>query len=176
MATTENSTGYRTFQATNSALATSVRVKVDSNGLISAASATDPWIGVTVCDIAASDYGTIKLRNASGTMLVTASAAISRGSRLYPTANGKVDDAAGTGVFTGLVALEAATADGDIIEAAPSDVLTFTADANQAACPAGGTGATAGAWDTSQHRDAAIALINAMRDALINAGIMKGSA
>jgi hypothetical protein len=48
--------------------------------------------------------------------------------------------------------------------------------AAQAACPAGGTGATEGAWDTSANRDAAIALINEMRLALIGAGIIKGSA
>jgi len=48
--------------------------------------------------------------------------------------------------------------------------------AAQAACPAGGTGATAGGWDTADHRDEAIALLNAMRTALINLGLIKGSA
>lgn len=51
-----------------------------------------------------------------------------------------------------------------------------TASADQASCPAGGTGAAAGAWDTSAHRDAAIALINEMRAALIRAKLIKGSA
>ena len=174
--TTENSTGYKTFQATSSAIAPSIRVKVDSSGKIAAADAADPWIGVTIDAISANGYGTVKLRNAPGTKLVTASAAITRGSRLSPADDGKVDDASGTGNFTGLLALEAATADGDIIEAAPCDCLAFTADAAQAAAPAGGTGATAGAYDTAQHRDEMIALVNAMRTALINAGIMKGSA
>jgi len=41
-----------------------------------------------------------------------------------------------------------------------------------AAAPAGGTGAAAGAWDTAANRDIAITTINAMRTALINAGIM----
>lgn len=50
------------------------------------------------------------------------------------------------------------------------------ASANQAAAPAGGTGATEGAYDTSTNRDAAITLINEMRLSLIAAGIMKGSA
>lgn len=48
--------------------------------------------------------------------------------------------------------------------------------ADQAECPAGGTGAAAGGWDTADHRDEAIALINEMRTALINFGIIKGSA
>lgn len=51
-----------------------------------------------------------------------------------------------------------------------------TASADQASCPAGGTGAAAGGWDNATHRDAAIALINEMRAALIRAGLMKGSA
>jgi len=48
--------------------------------------------------------------------------------------------------------------------------------AAQAACPAGGTGDAAGGWDTADHRDEAIALINAMRTTLVNLGLMKGSA
>ena len=116
--TTENSTGFQTFQATATAIAESVRVKVDSNGLISAAGATDDFIGVTRHPIAASGYGEVKLKSAPGTFLVTASAAVSRGAKLYNTASGKVDDASAGGSFSGLVALEAATADGDIIEAA----------------------------------------------------------
>lgn len=50
------------------------------------------------------------------------------------------------------------------------------ANANQAAAPAGGTGATAGAYDTSAHRDSLIALVNEMRTVLVNLGLMKGSA
>ena len=51
-----------------------------------------------------------------------------------------------------------------------------TASALQAAAPAGGTGATAGAYDTAPNRDSLIALVNQMRTALINAGYIKGSA
>ena len=50
------------------------------------------------------------------------------------------------------------------------------ASADQAAAPAGGTGATAGAYDTAAHRDALIALVNEMRTTLVNLGLMKGSA
>jgi hypothetical protein len=131
--TTENTTGYKTFQATAVALAASIRVTLDSDGLISVAGATDNWIGVTQEAIAASGYGTVKLRNAPGSFLVTASAAITRGAKLYPTAAGKVDDAAGTGNFTGLCAAETATASGDVIEAVSANDLAFTASADQTA-------------------------------------------
>lgn len=47
-----------------------------------------------------------------------------------------------------------------------------TAVASGGAAPAGGTGATAGAYDTSAHRDALITLVNNMRTALVNNGIM----
>ena len=46
----------------------------------------------------------------------------------------------------------------------------------QAAAPAGGTGATAGAYDTANNRDAMIALVNEMRLVLIAHVLMKGSA
>lgn len=40
---------------------------------------------------------------------------------------------------------------------------------------AGGTGATAGAYDTAQHRDELIALVNAMKACLVNHGLMAAS-
>lgn len=106
----------KSFQATAVAIAQGVRVKVDSSGLISAAGATDSAIGTTLAAVAASDYGTVLLFGP--TLLVTASAAIARGALLYPTASGRVDDAGTTAID--LVSLEAATAAGDIIEAAQS--------------------------------------------------------
>jgi hypothetical protein len=39
-----------------------------------------------------------------------------------------------------------------------------------AAAPAGGAGATAGAYDTAAHRDALITLVNNMRALLISLG------
>lgn len=44
--------------------------------------------------------------------------------------------------------------------------------ATNAAAPAGGTGATEGAYDTSTNRNSLITLVNAMRTTLINAGLM----
>jgi hypothetical protein len=173
--TSENTSGFKAFTATAVAIGIGVRVKVDSSGLISAADASEAWVGTTVSAIAASGTGTVRLRNSPGTHLFVCSGAVAVGGRLYPTDSGKVDDAAGTGCFTGFTALKAGSADGDIIEGAPCDDVTWTSAAAQAAAPAGGTGATAGAYDTANNRDAMIALVNAMRTALINAGIMKGS-
>ena len=111
----ENTTGYKTFQATATALTAHKRVKVDSDGLISVAGATDATIGVTIEAIEASAYGRVKLFTGPGTFVFTASAAITKGAALYPTAAGKVDDTGTTGI--GFVALDTATADGDYIEA-----------------------------------------------------------
>ncbi len=47
-----------------------------------------------------------------------------------------------------------------------------TAYVSGGAAPAGGTGATAGAYDTAAHRDALITLVNNMRAALVANGIM----
>jgi hypothetical protein len=172
--TTSNNTGFQTFQATAVAIAAAVRVKLDANGLISVAGATDAWIGVTTDAIAVSGYGMVKLRNAPGTLLVTASNAIARGARLYPTAAGKVDDAAGTGNFTGLQAMTAATADGDIIEAVPSDIVAFRANAAQAAQAAYGDGVHG--LDTAAHMEALYNKVEDIGTALVAAGIIKGSA
>ena len=114
-----NETGFKTFTATATAIAKNIRVTLDSNGLISPAGVADDWIGTTVADVSASGPGTVRLRNQPGTHFFTASAAVTRGAKLFTTADGKVDDADSTG-FTGFEAAEAATADGDIIEAVPS--------------------------------------------------------
>lgn len=118
---TVNESGYRTFQATAVAIAKNIRVTLDSNGLISASGAANDWIGTTLEDVLASGYTTVRLKTTPGTHFFTASAAITRGNKLYPTASGKVDDAGTTGGCIGFVAVEAATADGDIIECAPID-------------------------------------------------------
>lgn len=114
MATTENTTGFKTFQATNAAIAAFIRVTVDSNGLISASAHNGLSIGVTLEAIAANGYGTVKLYSAPGTFLHTAASAITRGAALYPAANGKVDDTGTT--VNGFVALQAAGGDGEVIE------------------------------------------------------------
>src|SRR5687767_12341059 len=120
---TSNETGYKTFTATAVAISKNVRVKLDSDGAISAAGVSDEWIGTTIEDVAASGTVTVKLKSTPGTHLFTASAAITRGAKLYTAASGKVDDGStvlGGGAPIGFEANEAATADGDIIECVPS--------------------------------------------------------
>lgn len=107
--------GIRTFQATAVAISAHRRVKVDSSGLISLAASTESGPGTTIEDVAASGYGAVQLYNGDSTILLTASAAITRGSALWAANNGKV---AGSGTINlGLVSLQTAAADGDIIEA-----------------------------------------------------------
>lgn len=129
MQTTQNNTGYLTATATAVALGEAVRVKLDSSGLISAAGANDDWIGTTLTAVAASGRGVVKLRTAPGTLLMTCSAAVAVGDKLYPTASGKVSATAGSSPFTGYQAgTVAATADGDIIECVPSTEGGYSPD------------------------------------------------
>lgn len=121
---TQNSTGFKTFQATAVAIEEGVRVTLDANGLISAAAAASTGIGVTVEAIAASGYGTVKLFTGPGTFLIQAAGPVTRGAALYSAAAGEVDD---TGTYRlHLVAGEAATAQGDLIECVPNDNITTT--------------------------------------------------
>lgn len=117
MATTQNDTGFKSFTATSTAIALGARVKVNSSGLMLVAAATDAAIGVTTQPVAADGNGTVKLFGAPGTFMMLAGAAITAGAQLYPLASGKVDDTGTTALP--LIALQAATADGDLIECAP---------------------------------------------------------
>lgn len=106
----------KTFTATAVALAAYVRVAIDSSGTVAVADATDDWHGITTHACAASGNVAVLLRNSEGTVQLTAGAAVSRGAKLFAISGGKVDDAQ-NGYPTGFIALEAATADGDVIEA-----------------------------------------------------------
>jgi len=116
----QNSSGYKAFQATGVAIGVGKRVFVDASNppLIAVAGANVIAIGVTVENIAANGYGTVKLFNAPGTFIMCANAAITAGAQVFPTASGNIDDAGTTALP--LVALEAATAQGDLIEVAPA--------------------------------------------------------
>lgn len=116
---TENSTGLLTYKATATAIGLGVRVKLDSNGLISAAGVSDAWIGVTTEPVVASGWGTVKSRFAPGSLLMVAAGPIEVGDTLYAAASGKVNDVQLEGPATGYQCKVAAGADGDIIEAVP---------------------------------------------------------
>lgn len=101
--------------AASGAIAEGVRVKVDSAGTVTAASATEWDIGqVTRESLAAGDYVTVSTPR--GIEYRTASKAIAVGAVVYKAAAGKVTDSAGTAPHdTPLgVAVSAAAADGDL--------------------------------------------------------------
>ena len=116
MTTTQNASGYLTL-TTAAAITEGRRVKITSGGLADVAGATDLAIGTAQAAAASGGLVTVKLWSAPGTFLVVAAAGIARGAQLYPAAAGEVDDAGTTAI--GLVAKEAATTQGDIIEAVP---------------------------------------------------------
>lgn len=111
-----NGTGFQSFQATAVAIAIGKRVTVNASRQISVAAAAVGAIGVTIEPVAASGVGVVKLFSAPGTFLMVANGAIVAGAQLFPTASGNVDDAGTTAIP--YVALEAASAQNDIIEVA----------------------------------------------------------
>lgn len=118
MNTTTNNTGFKSLIASE-AIAEGQRLKI-SSGQWAVAGATDKAVGVATHAAASGAACTCKLWSAPGTFLVRASGAVTAGAQLYPTASGNVDDAGTTAI--NLVALEAATASGDLIEAARLEV------------------------------------------------------
>lgn len=106
----ENS--IRTFEA-GGTISQYARVKL-SSGEVIAAGADDIDIGT--CEVLAADGDLVDVRmsNAAGTRFMIASEAIAVGAKVYGAADGKVSDTA-SGRLIG-IALEEATADGDIIE------------------------------------------------------------
>lgn len=91
------------------------RVKLSSGTTVVFADADEKAIGVTMA-AAASGYN-VAVQMLVPTVKLVASAAVAAGAAIYATADGKVDDAgAGSGSTTIGYALEAALADGDVIE------------------------------------------------------------
>ena len=117
MATQNN--GERTFTA-GEALNAFCRVKLSAAETVVYADAGDDYIGVTQDSVADEGQVLVRLKSMAGTMKVTAAGAFSAGDYLYGAADGEVDDVeTGSAQF---VALEAASADGDIVEALPTEV------------------------------------------------------
>lgn len=108
--------GFKTFVAAAD-LGANISVKLDSNGKIVAATAgTDVIIGTTVAAVTTGDSTAVRLRSAAGTTIVTASAAISRGAAVTATTGGKVVTTTTANDQIIGYALEAAGADGDLLE------------------------------------------------------------
>lgn len=127
------STPTRYFEA-GAALAAHLRVKL-SAGVLQLAGAADIALGtVETRVLAAADPTAVRLRTAQGTRKMVAASAITAGSYVYGAASGKVNDVA-NGNLEG-IALDAAGADGDVIEVLPlppvPDGQTRTVEAHTA--------------------------------------------
>ena len=110
----------KTFQFA-AATGANLRVKFNGSGKLTLAGAGEDHLGIVESPVLAADaYGAVNLKNASGTQFGVAAGVIAQGATLYGAASGKINDVPiGPAIGT---ALEAATADGDVIEWLP----TFT--------------------------------------------------
>lgn len=99
------------------AIAVHQRVKLDSDGRVTVAGLADKEIGTAVTPaFAAGERITVRLRSAPGTHKMIAIEAMDAGSAVYTETGGKVQDTAAATSFQIGTALEAAGADGDVIE------------------------------------------------------------
>lgn len=90
------------------------RVKL-SSGKVAAAGIAEDWIGTAEdAAFADGDMVAVRLRTAQGTQKYIAAGAVTAGARVYAAASGKIDDTVSTELVG--IALEAATANNDIIE------------------------------------------------------------
>lgn len=111
-------TNNKSFTA-GAAIAEHLRVKL-SVGKLVAAGAADRSIGTMAApSFADGDVVGVSLRNKVGTKKMVAAAAITSGAFVYSAASGKVSS---SGIFVEGQALEAAGADGDVIEVLPVEV------------------------------------------------------
>jgi hypothetical protein len=110
-------TGTKSFTAGATAQAQYTRVKLNS-GVLEVAG-LERAVGVLYSRMEANAHGTVLLPTKQGTMPMIANGAISANAMVYGAASGKISSTQGTGAFLEGVALEAAAADGDIIEVMP---------------------------------------------------------
>lgn len=114
-----NDNGYRAFVC-DEAIAQWARVTLDADGRVTTAGLADKGIGVATREtFAAGDPVAVSLNTKPGTIKMIAVEALAAGATVYSEASGKVQDTAQATAFQVGVALEAATADGDIIEVMP---------------------------------------------------------
>jgi hypothetical protein len=116
----QNDTGFVTGIAAG-AIPQFARVKETSTaGTYDVAGLADRSAGIAQrAAFAAGDPLTIALWNKPGTFKAIAKEAFARGAKLYSEAGGKLQDTAETTSFAEAVALEAATAENDIVEVRP---------------------------------------------------------
>ena len=107
--------GCKTFTA-NGAIPQYSRVVLESAGTVAVAAIDDIDIGTATRTAADGDDVSIRLRSAGGTHKMIAVEALACGATVYTENSGKVQDTAASTSYIIGTALEAATADGDIIE------------------------------------------------------------
>lgn len=98
------------------------RVHIDTNGKWAQSGDTDKAEAVAEHDATADKLLSARLLNCGGTVKMKAGVAITLGALVYSAASGKIG-VTGTNRLEGK-ALEAATADGDIIEVLPKETST----------------------------------------------------
>lgn len=97
-----------------------VRFTAGSTTNVVYADAGEEAIGVVQEEVeAAGEFATVRMLTDSGTFKLVAAGAFSLGDKLFPAADGKVDDDSTTGGSAAWEALEAASGDGSVIEARP---------------------------------------------------------
>ena len=108
--------GTKTFVA-DAAIAQFARVVFESDWRVVTAGLTEVGIGIAQTPaFAAGEAISVKLYNSGGTFKMRASEALAVGATLYTESDGEVQDTAQATAVPFAQALEAATADGDIIE------------------------------------------------------------
>jgi len=113
----KNNTGIRTFIA-NATIPYGSRVMLSSGKVVLADATSAAHLGVAQNDVVANQPVAVALTSAPGTQEMIAAVAITAGALVYPAANGKINVTAGSNAPVGR-AIQAAGADGDIIEVAP---------------------------------------------------------
>jgi hypothetical protein len=107
----------------DAAIAQFARVVFESDSRVVTAGLTEVGIGIAqTAAFAAGDVIAVKLWNSTGTFKMRASEALAVGATLYTESDGEVQDTAQATSVPFAQALEAAIADGDIIECA---LLTY---------------------------------------------------
>lgn len=113
----------------DAAIAQYARVIFESDGRCVTAGLTEIGDGIAQeAAFAAGDVIPVKLWNSAGTFKMIAVEALAAGATLYTEAAGKVQDTAASTSFKFAKALQAATADGDIIECALLHAAGVTAE------------------------------------------------
>lgn len=114
----ENVSGIKSFTATTALLAfRRVKLTAGSGSAVEYAGAGEAYIGITVADAAIGTAVGVALKTSARTFKAVAAEALAVGASLYGAANGKVQDTVAGSIQA--TALEAATADGDVIEILP---------------------------------------------------------